>query len=238
MGNKKIIIANMKMNLTIDMIHEYISKMSKYKDFIICPSSLYVPYFIQEGFKVGVQNISEHFMGENTGEISVNQVVSMGIKYVIVGHSDRRQHFKEKDDVVNKKVCIATDNNLTCILCVGETILEKKAGITKEVIRKQVIDDLNNVNKERYNNILIAYEPMWAIGTGVVPTKDEIIEIVNFIKQTASDKYDFVPLVLYGGSTNENNIEELSKINVVDGFLIGGACLIPEKFIKIIETVN
>ncbi len=238
MENKKIIVANMKMNLTVDMIHDYIAQMSQYKDFIICPSYIYIPYFIEDGFTVGAQNISGQFMGENTGEISVNQLVSMKIKYVIVGHSDRRHHFNEKDDIINQKVRIATSNNLTCILCIGETTSEKKTGIAKEVIRRQLIEDLAGVEPKFYKNIIIAYEPMWAIGTGVVPTCDEIQEIVEFIKETVNDKYEFVPLVLYGGSTNENNIQTLCKVNIVDGFLIGRASLEPEKLKKIIETVN
>ncbi len=238
METNKLVVGNMKMNLTVDEINDYIYKLEQHKNFIICPSSIYIPYFIKEGFNVGLQNISEYGMGAYTGEISVNQATSMGVKYTLVGHSERREYFKEDDDVINRKLRKSVSNNLISILCIGETLEEKEAGKTLETIKRQLEEDLRDIDSEYYENIIIAYEPIWAIGTGKVPTNEEIDATVTFIKETIKSAFNFEPKVLYGGSTNDKNIVELNKINVVDGFLVGGACLIPDKIIKIIETVN
>ena len=238
MENKKIIVGNMKMNLTFNSIKEYISDMKEYKDIVICPSAIYIPYFIDEGFNVGLQNVSEYSVGTYTGEISVTQASSIGIKYALVGHSERRQHFNESDEVINRKLRKIISNDIYAIVCIGETIDEKNNGLTKSSIEKQIKIDLDKLESEYYKNIIIAYEPIWAIGTGNIPSNEDISDISKFIKETINRLYDFEPKVLYGGSTNENNINELNKINEIDGFLIGGACLIPEKFKKIIETVN
>ena len=234
----KILVGNMKMNLTIDEVITYINRMKEYKGFIICPSSIYIPYFINSGFEVGTQNISEYGQGSYTGEISVTQANSMGIKYTLIGHSERRAYFKETDEIVNMKVRKAISNNIISILCIGETKEQKDNGITKEVIKEQIYKDLDNIEELYYKNIIIAYEPIWAIGTGIIPSLEEISDVVSFIKETINDKYGFTPNVLYGGSTNDKNIEQLNTIDIVDGFLVGGACLVPEKFIKIIETIN
>lgn len=238
MEKNKIIIGNMKMNLTYDMIKDYIDKLKGYNNFIICPSSLYLPYFIDNNFNVGIQNISEHGMGAYTGEISVIQAKSIGVKYAIIGHSDRRDKYNESDEIINKKMRKAVSNDLISILCVGETLSERISGNAQEKIKKQLVDDLRDIDCEYYKNILVAYEPIWSIGTGKIPSNEEIEEMIMFIKRVISHKFNFTPLVLYGGSTNEENIGQLKLINNVDGFLIGGASLIPDKIIKVIETVN
>lgn len=238
MENKKILIGNMKMNLTLSEIKEYINEMKEYNNFIICPSSLYIPYFMEEGFEVGIQNISEYGQGAYTGEISVTQANSMNIKYSLVGHSERRKNFNETDEIVNKKLRKAVSNNINSVLCIGETLEEKENNLTKEIIKKQIINDLKEVDEFYFKNIIIAYEPVWAIGTGIVPSIEDINEIINYIKDFINTNYGFNPKVLYGGSINENNINNLNTINNLDGFLVGGACLVPEKFIKIIETIN
>lgn len=238
METNKIIVGNMKMNLTFDEISNYIYKLEKHKNFIICPSSIYIPFFLKEGFTVGIQNVSEYGVGAYTGEISVNQATSMGVKYTLVGHSERRTYFKEDDDIINLKLRKSVSNNLISILCIGETSEEKEAGKTLETIKKQLKKDLHDIASEYYENIIIAYEPVWAIGTGKVPTNEEIDANVTFIKETVKNDFDFEPKILYGGSINEKNIEELNKIKSIDGFLVGGACLIPDKIIKIIETIS
>ena len=234
----KILIGNMKMNLTYPEIKEYIEKMKEYNKFIICPSSIYIPYFIDNGFEVGMQNISEYGQGAYTGEISVTQANSMNIKYSLIGHSERRNKFNETDEIINNKLRKTVSNNINAILCIGETLEEKEKLLTKEVLKKQIISDLNEVDEFYLKNIIVAYEPVWAIGTGKVPSMEDIEEIIKYIKQIINDYYGFNPKVLYGGSINENNINDLIKIDNVDGFLVGGACLVPEKFIKIIETIN
>lgn len=238
MENNKIIVCNMKMNLTFDSIEKYIEIMKQNKNFIICPSSLYIPYFIDSGFDVGIQNISEYGLGTYTGEISVNQATSMGVKYAIIGHSDRRDYFHESDDVVNRKLRKSVSNNLISILCIGESLEEKMLGKTREKVKKQLLDDLEGVDSYYYKNVMIAYEPVWAIGTGKIPSKEEISDVVSYIKRTVNNNFGFIPPVIYGGSINDDNIDDLNTIDVVDGFLVGSACLKPEKLKKIIETVN
>ena len=238
MENSKILIGNMKMNLTYPEIMEYIEQMKKYNNFIICPSSLYIPYFIENGFTVGMQNISQYGQGAYTGEISVTQANSLNIKYSLVGHSERRIKFDETDEVINNKLRKAVSNDIIAVLCIGETIEEKEQLLTKEVLKKQIINDLNEVDEFYLKNIIIAYEPVWAIGTGKVPSIEEIKEIIEYIKKFVNEKFGFIPKVLYGGSINEKNIYDLKTIDIVDGFLVGGACLVPEKFIRIIETIN
>lgn len=238
MENKKLIVGNMKMNLTLDEVRDYIEQMKEYKDCVICPSYLYLPYFIDADFQVGAQNISLYEKGAYTGEVSAIQASSVGVDYVILGHSERRLFIHEDDIIVNAKIKRALNANLKVILCVGESLEEKNLGKTKEKIKKQLLDDLKDNKLIDSNNVIIAYEPIWAIGTGNTPTNKEIIDIIKFIKETVNINYNFIPRVLYGGSTNEKNIVELKNINNVDGFLVGGACLIPSKFKKIIETVD
>lgn len=238
MEKNKIIVGNMKMNLTYDMVKNYIDKLKGYRNFVICPSSLYLPYFIDSNFDVGIQNISEHGMGSYTGEISVSQAKSIGVKYAIIGHSDRRDKYNESDEIINEKMRKAVSNDLISILCVGETLSERISGNAQEKIKKQLVDDLRDIDCEYYKNIVVAYEPIWSIGTGKIPSNEEIEEMIVFIKRVINHKFNFTPLVLYGGSTNDENIGQLKLINNVDGFLIGGASLIPDKIIKIIETVN
>lgn len=238
MVKNKIIIANMKMNLTLTEIKKYIEKMKDYhKDFIICPSYLYASYFIDAGYNVGVQNISEYGLGPYTGEISINQIISMNMKYVIIGHSERRELFSETDEMISHKLRKTISNKVSAILCVGETIDDKNNNQVKAKIRSQLLSALDNIDTNFADNLIIAYEPVWSIGTGNLPTIQEITDIIDYIKQLINAEYGFIPKVLYGGSTNDKNIEQLNTINNIDGFLIGGSCLIPEKFVKIIETV-
>lgn len=238
MESKKLVVGNMKMNLTMNEVKEYIESMTDYHDCVICPSSLFIPYFKDAGFVLGTQNISEYSNGAYTGEISVMQAKSLDIDYTIIGHSERREYFCETDEMINNKVIKALDNGLKVILCVGETLEERETGVTKDKIEKQILEDLKNINDNCYENIIVAYEPIWAIGTGKIPSEEDIIEIVELIKETVNNEYHFIPNVLYGGSTNEKNIEQLKDINIVDGFLVGGACLVPEKFKKIIEATR
>ncbi len=237
MDNKKLVVGNMKMNLTLYEVENYITEMINYKDCVICPSSVFCSLFEKKGYTVGLQNISEYDNGAYTGEVSTAQANSLNIKYVIIGHSERRQYFKETDDVINKKVVKSLNDNLKVILCVGETLAEREDNKTKDKIKKQLMEDLKDIDSNK-QNLIIAYEPIWAIGTGKIPTSEQIIDIISFIKTTLKQELGITPKVLYGGSTNENNITELNDIDIVDGFLVGGACLSPDKFKKIIETTR
>ena len=234
----KLVVGNMKMNLSYDEVEEYIDRMQGYQDCIICPSYIYVPYFIDSGFTTGVQDVASYDNGAYTGEVSAKQLASLGVKYTIIGHSERRELFNDTDALIKEKIIKALTNNLKVILCVGETLTERENNQAKKKIADQLLTDLKDIDNINDDNLIIAYEPIWAIGTGKVPSNDDIDEIISYIKELTNKEYHINPKVLYGGSTNDANIKELAQIKSVDGFLVGGACLVPDKFIKIIEAVR
>lgn len=239
MGNK-IIVANMKMYMNIDDVEKYLDNfITGISDNIVfCPSSIYIPYFLERKYRVGIQNISLYDNGAYTGEVSVEQVKKMNINYVIVGHSERRKYFHESDYEINKKLLKVLDNDLIGILCIGENLEDKKQFNTNNVLREQMEVCLNNVNKKYEDNIIVAYEPRWSIGTGLIPTIDEINDIVNYIKNFIFDNYRMNVKVIYGGSIDDNNIDLLNRISSLDGFMVGGACINTNKFLKIVNTIN
>ena len=234
----KVVVANHKMNLTAPEVSKYLKKISKInnQNVIICPTSIYVPYFLKQGYSVGLQNISYNEKGAYTGEISPMQASSMGIKYAIVGHSERRELFAEKDYEVHAKVVNALNNNMGVIICVGETDEERDMLRTEYILKREIRYALKDVSVEEEAKIMIAYEPIWSIGTGKVPKNNEIKEIVEYIKQVFKRLGFENVKILYGGSVNEKNIKELKKVKEIDGFLVGGASLNPDKFLKIVEV--
>lgn len=239
---EKIVVANLKMNLTVTQISNYLEEIKEVinsKKVVICPTSIYLPYFLKNRYSVGIQNIAVTEEGAFTGEVSASQVSSMGIKYAIVGHSERRQLFNETDTEINKKVLLGIKNNLTIILCIGETKEEKDMLKTDKILKRQLINALRDIDNVDIKNIIIAYEPIWSIGTGNVPENKEIITITKYIKGIVNNIYHEeidIP-VLYGGSVNEKNIEELNKINNISGVLVGGASLKADKLKKIKEVI-
>lgn len=236
----KIIIGNMKMYMNIDEIKNYLNVVdSKLSDnVIICPSNIYIPYFLDKNILVGVQNVYYEDNGAYTGEISVEQIVNMGIKYAIVGHSERRDYFLETDYEVNKKLIKILESKINVILCIGEGIDDRNSFMTENVLRQQIEISLNNVSKSWGKNIIIAYEPRWAIGTGMTPSNVEISDVIKFIKSFVLNNYGMNLKVVYGGSVNENNINILKDIDIVDGFMIGGCCTNANKFLSIINMVD
>jgi triosephosphate isomerase len=240
MENKKLVVGNMKMNLSATEINKYlkiIDKKEYNKQVIFCPSNIYLPYFIGNKYGVGIQNISEYESGAYTGEVSALQVSSMKIDYVLVGHSERREYYKETDDLVRTKLAIALKSKLKVILCIGETEAERDSLSTYKVLKHQLTVALKGMDNEYYKNIIIAYEPVWSIGTGKVPTNTEIEDTITFIKKMVMDLCNTNIRVLYGGSVNDENIEDLNTIPNVDGYLVGGASIKLDKFNKIIEVV-
>jgi triosephosphate isomerase len=241
MENKKIVVGNLKMNMTVDEISTYLKEVNSkiYSPrVIICPTSIYIPYFLKHRYKVGVQNVFFRSSGAYTGEISPEQVSSMGVNYVIIGHSERRMYFDENDTTINKKIHEAVKHNLKVIVCIGETSEEKNLLKTDRVLKRQLMNGLKGLDETMFDNIIIAYEPVWAIGTNVVPTSKEIKDTVDYIKMIVNNIYNgFNVNVLYGGSVNDKNIKELNKIENLGGFLVGGASNNAEKFLKIIEEV-
>ena len=225
----KYLVCNFKNKLLKDDILKYNKSLvdieTKVK-LVLCPPSIYLDMFDKSGYELGVQDISSFMDKTITGEIEATQVKSMGAKYVIVGHSERRIYRHEINiDFINK-INNAVENGLNVIYCIGETLNEKENGRTYEVLEKQISEVLNNVE---IKNIMIAYEPVWAIGTGKVPEADEIKENIKFINDIIMEKYEEKLDILYGGSVNDTNISELCNIKGLNGFLVGGASLDPNK---------
>lgn len=232
----KFIIGNMKMYMNIDEVKDYLVKIDGMitNNVILCPSSIYIPYFLNKNYNIAIQNVYYEDNGAYTGEVSVNQVKDMGINYVIVGHSERRKYFHETDYDINKKIIKSLDNNLNVILCIGENI--KEDGF--DFLINQLDICLKNVLKKYQDNIIIAYEPVFAIGTGITPSLEDINNTVFNIKKYILNKFNMNLKVVYGGSVNDKNIRNLVNIDNIDGFMIGGACTNIDKFLEIIRVVN
>ena len=210
-----LIVGNLKMYMNYNAVKELIDNFDE--DVVLCPSALFIPYFLNHKYKVGVQDISMYDLGSHTGEISAKQAKEMGVNYAIVGHSERRKYNKETDEEINKKVIKGLEEGLNVILCIGENKGEDK----EEVITKQLLNDLKNVNN--FDNLIIAYEPIWCIGTGITPTNEQIETTITFIETKIKENFKKHVKVLYGGSVDKDNINVLKKVNNLSGFLIGKA---------------
>ena len=235
--NNKLIIGNIKMNMKFGEIANYLKhfKNINNKNVVICPSYIYIPYFLNYNFSVGSQNVCAYEDGGYTGEISAKQLSSIGVDYTIVGHSERRIKLNESNLEINKKIKKSLESNLKVILCIGETLEENKLYKTNIVLKRQIRDSLFDI--EDLSNVIIAYEPIWSIGSNKIPNKEDLINIINYIKKLVKDMYKSDIKVIYGGSINEKNILDLNNIEELDGFLIGSASINPMKFIEIIENV-
>jgi triosephosphate isomerase len=189
---------------------------------------------------VGAENCADHLSGAYTGEISAPMVASTGAKYVILGHSERRAYYGETNATLKVKTGLALENGLTPIFCVGEVLAERENGTYFDVVKTQLQEALFELSAEDFGKIIIAYEPVWAIGTGKTATPAQAQEIHAFIRQTIADKYGKEVAdntsILYGGSCNASNAKELFANPDVDGGLIGGAALKVETFMPIVEA--
>ena len=192
--------------------------------------------------KVGAENCHWAEKGAFTGEISAPMLKSIGVEYVVLGHSERRQYFGETDKTVNARMRAALDNGLKPIVCVGEILEQRDAGITNDVIKTQVVAAFEGVKEEELKNIIIAYEPVWAIGTGRTATNEQANEVCAFIRGLLADLYNTDAAeaftIQYGGSMNDGNAEGLLDQLDVDGGLIGGASLVAEKFAAIVKAAS
>ena len=209
-----------------------IFKKSKNTKIIYCPpNTLIRPMFkkvMDSKIQVGAQNCHESLTyGASTSSINSMMLKNVGAKYVILGHSENRES-GETDKLINTKIKAATKSGLKVIFCIGETLAQKSKKITNKILLKQIKLGLQKVKRRK--NIVIAYEPVWSIGTGVIPKSDDLFRTINFIKKKVKNIK-----VLYGGSVNPKNINELKLIKNIDGFLIGGASQDPKKFIDIIK---
>jgi len=207
-------------------------KKSKKIKIIYCPPNTLINLmskkFLKTHIEVGAQNCHESISyAPFTGSINPSMLKSVGAKYVIIGHSENRQS-GETDKLINLKVKTAIKAGLKVIFCIGETFSQKRKRITKQILSKQIKLGLNKVQKKK--NVIIAYEPVWSIGTGIIPKSDELLKTVDFIKNKVKNNK-----VLYGGSVNPKNIEDLKSIKNIDGFLVGGASQQVKKFIDIIK---
>lgn len=248
---KAVIAGNWKMNKTPDEAKEIINAMKPLVADADCDVVLCVPYIdifaAQEAakgsnIKIGAENCHWAEKGAFTGEVSAQMLKAAGVPYVIIGHSERRQYFGETDETVRDRVRAALNAGLKVILCVGEVLGERELGITDEIVRKQTKVALSGVSEAELANIIIAYEPVWAIGTGLTATPEQANEVCSVIRSLIAELYSkdaadhFV--IQYGGSMNDGNAAELLAQYDVDGGLIGGASLVAEKFAKIVEAAS
>ena len=240
----KKIIANFKMNMIGDEIKSHLikllAKINGKNEVVICPPSPYLALsdFILKGsaVKLGAQNICDEEEGKNTGEISGKMIKDCGGDYVIVGHSERRAKFRETGRIINKKIKLALKNGLKVILCVGETTAEKNLGKTKEVIKNQVEEAFKGLYENELFNIIVAYEPIWAIGTGKTPSVKDVEGVAKHIRDAVCA--DFSPKaekieVVYGGSVDNKNCSSFAKAKGINGLLVGGASLDVDNFAQI-----
>lgn len=242
-----IIAGNWKMNKTIDeaiqLVNDIKNNLKEEVEVVVCVpfTALNEVKKIISGtkLKLGAQNMHWEESGAFTGEISPLMLKEIGVDYVIIGHSERRQYFNETDETVNKKIKSALNHNITPIVCVGETLEQREDNIEKEVVKSQVLKAFEDISEEDMVKIVIAYEPIWAIGTGKTATKEEANDMISFIRTTIMDKYDRgvsdKVRIQYGGSVKPNNITEIMNQSDIDGALVGGASLKPEEFIKLIS---
>jgi triosephosphate isomerase (TIM) len=248
---KAVIAGNWKMNKTPAEAKELIDGIKPLVKGADCGVVVCVPYIdlavaleATKGTNIGVgaENCHWEKNGAFTGEISADMLVAMGVQYVIIGHSERRTYFGETDITVNKRVRAALDSGLTVILCVGEYLEQREQGITSELVAMQTKIALGGVSKEELKKIIIAYEPVWAIGTGKTATSAQANEVCATIRATVKDLYDTAAAdamtVQYGGSMNAKNANELLDEPDVDGGLIGGASLKPADFAEIVKAAS
>ena len=233
----KLIVGNIKMNMKFGELDNYLNHFKNIKDknVVVCPSYIYIPYFLNYEFSVGSQNVCAYEDGGYTGEVSARQLASIGVKYTIIGHSERRIKLNESNIEINKKIKGSLDSKLKVILCIGETLEELKLLKKESVLKRQIRDALFDIKD--LSNIVIAYEPVWSIGTNKIPSNEELINTIKYIKELVNRMYKTDIKVIYGGSINERNIENLKKIKEIDGFLIGSASINPTQFIEIIEKI-
>ncbi len=245
---KKVIAGNWKMNMLPNEAIAFIEELTPLvkdteNEVILCVpyTDLFYSLLTAQGtnIKIGAQNMHFEESGAYTGEVSAKMLKSIGVEYVIIGHSERRQYFGETDETVNKKVKAALSNDLKPIICVGETLEQREQKKTTEIITTQTNLALEGLSPEQVQNIIIAYEPIWAIGTGKTATSDDannsIKEIRNKINEIYGQNVSKRVIIQYGGSVKSTNAKELFTTSDIDGGLVGGASLKAEEFSKIVN---
>lgn len=245
---KKVIAGNWKMNMLPDETIKFIDELAPLvkntkNEVILCVPYTDLFYALltaqNTNIKIGAQNMHWEEKGAFTGEVSGKMLKSIGVEYVIIGHSERRQYFAETDSTVNKKIKVAFANELKPIVCVGESLEQREAGKTEEIITSQTHLALEGLSKEQVKNTIIAYEPIWAIGTGKTATSEDannsIKAIRNEIEKIYGKEVSDEVTIQYGGSVKSTNAKELFNTSDIDGGLVGGASLKVEEFEKIVN---
>jgi len=245
---KPIIAGNWKMHYTVEEAVKVAKELKGLvkgasADVVICAPFIQLPALVAElkgsNVKVGAQNMHFEEKGAYTGEISPGMLEALGVDYVVIGHSERRQYFNETDGDINKKLKKAFKHSLTPTLCVGESLEQREAGTTEEVIRAQVVKDLEGLSADEAKEVVIAYEPIWAIGTGKTATSEQANETIAAIRKMVADIFgaevaDAVR-IQYGGSVKPSTIKEQMAMSDIDGALVGGASLLADDFAKIVN---
>ena len=248
---RKVVAGNWKMNMLPNEAIDFIEKISPFAKKSKAETILCVPYTDlmyslltaqDTNIKIGAQNMHWEEKGAYTGEISGQMLKCIGVEYVIIGHSERRQYFAETDETVNKKIKAALINGLKPIICVGETLEQREANQTQEVITKQTELALQGLTEEQVQNTIIAYEPIWAIGTGKTATSEQANDAIKSIRDKICQIYGQNVangvIIQYGGSVKSNNAKELFEMSDIDGGLVGGASLKPDEFAKIVNYAD
>ena len=252
MSRRYVIAGNWKMNQTPAQTKEFITALApmvKGKDacdIVLCVPFVDIATAVEAAngtnVKIGAQNVHFEAKGAFTGEISAEMLKAVGTEYVIIGHSERRQYFGETDETVNKRTKAALAAGLKVILCVGEMLDARQAGITDELVAMQVKLDLAGVSEDELKNVIIAYEPVWAIGTGLTATPEQADETCGVIRQTIAKLYGTIVakeiIIQYGGSMNDGNAAALLAKENIDGGLIGGASLKTDAFTAIVSAAQ
>lgn len=248
---RKVIAGNWKMHKDLsesqNLISKLINELGKEDvncDIIICPpfTSLSEAAGLVKNTKIklGAQNMHFEDKGAFTGEVSAAMLKSVGCEYVILGHSERRAIFSESDEIINKKIKKALGSGLKPIFCIGETLHQRESGIMNDVLKRQVTEGLQYISKGEMEKVIIAYEPVWAIGTGVTATPQQAQEVHVYVRQLINNIFgeDTAEklIIQYGGSVKPDNAGELLSQSDIDGALVGGACLEADSFLKIIKS--
>lgn len=244
---KPIIAGNWKMNKTIaeaiEFVNEVKDKVQNDKvEAVICAPFLALKDLKEAtkgtNIKIGAQNMHFEESGAFTGEVAPAMLKEIGVDYVVIGHSERREYFNETDETVNKKVLKALEHGIDPILCCGETLEQRENNETKAVCKVQIEKALENVSKEDIAKVVIAYEPIWAIGTGKTATDEDANDVIAYIREVVANLYGELAnnvRIQYGGSVKPNNVTEIMNQSDIDGALVGGASLLPNDYIELVN---
>lgn len=231
-----IVALNNKCNLTKQEFLSYqhqLQQINTPHKLILCPTTLYLEDVTLSNVELGAQNVSSTIQGAYTGETAASQLKSVGVTYCIVGHSERRKYQQETNDQIRDKIVQLLKEKIIPILCIGEEADERKQHLEEQVITKELEEATINLSEEDKQKIIIAYEPIWSIGTGIIPTNEEIEKMIHTIKTKFPNNK-----VLYGGSANVENIDIINQVSNIDGYLLGGLSLHPDQLKIFLEKLK